>query len=132
MQFARRSPRPSTRVVGAVVVVAAALAIAAFATRSHTTRTRVSPTTTTSAAPSTSTSNPPTSTRPRPTVTVPNVIGNERAAAVAALTKLGLAANVTTLANANLPGGFVLSQSPVTGTLVTPGTTVLLVVSAPS
>jgi serine/threonine-protein kinase len=120
MTFASGSPR--------VFVGLVALALAGTAC-GHTSHSRISPTTT---APPPSTSASSTTTRPRPTVTVPNVIGKERAAAVAALTKLGLAADVTMLANANLPSGFVLSQSPITGTLVTPGTSVLLVVSAPS
>jgi len=63
-------------------------------------------------------------------VPVPDVVGQERAAAKAALMTAGLAeGTVTTAHSSTVPAGHVISQSPVAGTPVPPGTAVDLVVS---
>jgi PASTA domain len=63
------------------------------------------------------------------TVAVPNVVGLARSTAEASLQKAGLKASVETLPLANVPAGFVISQSPLPAALVTVGAPVSLVVS---
>jgi hypothetical protein len=91
------------------------------------------PTTTVTARPATSTTTTPTS-RPTPAhgVTVPNVVGLTRPAALVALADAGFQTHVTSLALAGVPGGFVVSQSPLPESLFPKGSTVALVVSATS
>jgi len=64
-------------------------------------------------------------------VTVPNVVSLTQAAASSSITNAGLAlGTVTTAASATVPAGAVISQTPLAGTSVTPGTAVNLVVSS--
>jgi beta-lactam-binding protein with PASTA domain len=66
-----------------------------------------------------------------PPVAVPNVVGLTQAAAGTALTTATLTTGAVTQAtSATIPAGSVISQSPVAGTLVPPGTGVALVVSS--
>ena len=63
-------------------------------------------------------------------VTVPTVVGLTQAGATSAITGAGLVVGtVTTAASATVAAGLVISQSPVGGTQVAPGTAVALVVS---
>ncbi len=64
-----------------------------------------------------------------PNVTVPDVVGQTEADATTAIEGLGLVANVTTADDPDVTAGNVISQDPVGGTDVTPGSTVNLVVS---
>ena len=113
--------------IAAVALVAASVALARMDHDDHNVAAPASPTSTTSStrAPATS-----TTTEPRATVTVPNVVGETRNAALAALRNLGLHPHIETIAMTTVPPGFVLSQNPVTASLVAPGSTVSLVVSA--
>jgi serine/threonine-protein kinase len=61
-------------------------------------------------------------------VSVPNVLGLPQSQAVADLTKAGLNSAVVLVPN-SAPSGRVVSQSPTSGTTVTPGATVRLNVS---
>ena len=64
-------------------------------------------------------------------VSVPNVVGITQSAAATAIQKLGLVVGTVTTASSNsVPSGNVISESPVAGTLVSPGSTVTLVVSS--
>jgi len=60
---------------------------------------------------------------------VPDVVGNDQATAVAAIQAQGLVANVTTAHSDTVSAGFVISQDPVGGTGVAPGSTVDVAVS---
>ena len=63
--------------------------------------------------------------------TVPNVVGSAQAAASGLLTTAGLTTGTVTFqASATVPAGNVISENPVAGTLVKPGTPVNLVVSS--
>jgi beta-lactam-binding protein with PASTA domain len=63
-------------------------------------------------------------------VAVPNVVGLTQAAAQAAITAAGLTNGTVTNANsATVPAGSVISENPVAGTGVAPGSSVTLVVS---
>lgn len=63
-------------------------------------------------------------------LTVPNVVGGTQAAAQTALTGAGLGVGAVTLAfSATVPAGRIISQNPVEGVQVAPGTPVDLVVS---
>jgi beta-lactam-binding protein with PASTA domain len=64
----------------------------------------------------------------RKQVAIPNVLGLQQSEAVAQLTKAGLDSAVVLVPNA-APSGRVISQSPASGTKVSPGTTVRLNVS---
>jgi hypothetical protein len=66
------------------------------------------------------------------TVTVPNVVEMTKDTAVATLGNVGLKATVETLPLANVPPGFVISQSPLPSAQVTAGSPVSLVVSSAS
>ncbi len=64
-------------------------------------------------------------------VAVPNVVGSTQSAASAAITTAGLVVGTVTQASSNtVPSGSVISESPVAGTLVNPGSSVNLVVSS--
>ena len=64
-------------------------------------------------------------------VSVPNVVGLTQAAATTAITGAGLVlGNVTTQYSATVPAGSVISQNPLGGTSVAPGSAVDLVVSS--
>ncbi len=64
-------------------------------------------------------------------IAVPNVVGLTQAAATTAITNAGLTlGTVTTAASGTVPAGSVISESPVAGTLVNPGSAVNLVVSS--
>ena len=64
-------------------------------------------------------------------VTVPNVVGQTKAAATNAITSAGLVVgNVTNAASSTVPSGNVISQNPVGGTSVAPNSAVDLVISA--
>ncbi len=67
---------------------------------------------------------------PAPVVSVPDVVGDDQATAVAAIEVLGLVVNVTTSPSVTVPADHVISQDPAAGTLVTSGTAVVLVVSS--
>ena len=63
-------------------------------------------------------------------VPVPNVVGTPQAAAQSTITAATLSVgSITTAYDAGIPAGSVISQSPVAGSLVAPGTAVDLVVS---
>lgn len=63
-------------------------------------------------------------------VTVPNVVGQAQAAAQAAITSAGLTVGtVTEVYSETAPAGSVISQSPVSGATVAPGSAVSLTVS---
>ena len=63
-------------------------------------------------------------------VNVPNVVGLTQAAATTAITGAGLVLGTVTTANSNgVPVGSVISQNPVSGTSVAPGSAVNLVIS---
>jgi cytoskeletal protein RodZ len=90
--------------------------------------------TTTSSAPgssssTTSTTSSTSTTDLRP-VTVPNVVGLEQTAAIAALQRAGLRSRVQSLALGNVPAGFVVTQTPIAYSTTTSGSIVLLGVSA--
>ncbi|NDQ58861.1 MAG: PASTA domain-containing protein, partial [Acidipila sp.] len=64
-------------------------------------------------------------------VSVPNVVGLSQAAATTAITNAGLILGTVTTASSNtVPAGNVISESPVSGTLVNRGSSVSLVVSS--
>jgi hypothetical protein len=64
------------------------------------------------------------------TVTVPNVVGMAQAAAESSITTAGLTVGTVTLqSSATVPAGNVISQNPLAGANVSPGTAVDLVVS---
>ena len=64
-------------------------------------------------------------------VTVPNVVNFTPAAAALAFSNVGLTSGPsTTAASATVPAGSIISQSPLAGALVTPGTPVSIVVSS--
>ena len=86
-----------------------------------------SPTSTTGAAPAASTTTSVTS--GAATVSVPNVVGTARTNAEASLRNAGLKVSVETLSLANVPAGFVISQTPLPAAVVPIGATVSLVVS---
>jgi beta-lactam-binding protein with PASTA domain len=63
-------------------------------------------------------------------VAVPNVVGLTQAAATTAITNAGLVlGTVTTASSSTVPAGSVISESPIAGTMVAPGSSVNLVVS---
>jgi hypothetical protein len=91
--------------------------------------------TTTSSAPGSSSSSTTsrassTSTTDLRPVTVPNVVGLEQTAAIAALQRAGLRSRVQSLALGNVPAGFVVTQTPMAYSTTTSGSIVLLGVSA--
>jgi hypothetical protein len=64
-------------------------------------------------------------------IDVPNVVGQTQAAASTAITTAGLVVGTVTNAASNtVPSGSVISESPVAGTMVDPGSAVNLVVSS--
>ncbi|MBN2839503.1 MAG: PBP1A family penicillin-binding protein [Coriobacteriia bacterium] len=63
-------------------------------------------------------------------IDVPNMIGLQKADALAQLTALGLTATVEETAVAGVPTGMIADQSPKMGTQVPPGSTIGLVVSS--
>src|SRR5205814_10535026 len=65
-----------------------------------------------------------------PPVSVPNVVNQTQTAATTAITGAGLVVGtVTSAASATVPSGSVISQNPVGGTSVAPGSAVNLTVS---
>jgi beta-lactam-binding protein with PASTA domain len=63
-------------------------------------------------------------------VTVPNVVGQTQAAAQSAITSAGLTAGtITSVSNATVAAGSIISQSPIGGSSVAVGTPVAIVVS---
>jgi PASTA domain len=117
--------------ISAVALVVAGIALARSGGHG---RSAASSPTTTSSTTTTTVPEPAGSTTPSTqlggTVSVPNVVGTARNVAVATLEKAGLKVSVDTLALANVPPGFVISQNPLPAGLVMPGATVALVVSA--
>ena len=74
---------------------------------------------------------PPSDGCPATQVSVPNVSGDSQSAAGAAITSIGLVVGtVTTASSSTVPAGDVISQSPVAGTEVNPGSAVSLVISS--
>lgn len=65
----------------------------------------------------------------KPTVSVPNVVGKARAAAVSALEQSGFKVTVLENYHATVESGNVISQSPVSGTMQIKGSTVTIYVS---
>jgi hypothetical protein len=64
-------------------------------------------------------------------VAVPNVVGLTQAAATTAITSAGLVLGaVTSESSATVPAGSVIRESPVAGTLVSPGSAVSVVISS--
>ena len=132
-------------VMATVAIVVSGIALAHSSHSDHTSTTNTA--TTTTAAPSNSNSSPSTSAPTvaaggsstttttlflGATVTVPNVVEMTKDAAVATLGNVGLKATVETLPLANVPAGFVISQSPLPSAQVTAGSAVSLVVSSAS
>jgi beta-lactam-binding protein with PASTA domain len=62
-------------------------------------------------------------------VLVPDVVGDAQAVAEDAIEALGLTVNVEQMPSATVPAGEVISQTPVAGTEVAPGSTVTIVIS---
>ncbi len=62
-------------------------------------------------------------------ISVPDLVGNTAAEAKVALENMGLAISLTDGASDTVPQGSVVSQTPEAGSMVAPGTTVLVVVS---
>jgi hypothetical protein len=87
---------------------------------------RAGPTTTT-AAPTTTA---PADTTTRASTSVPRVLGLSETDAVAMLRRAGFQFSVETLALANVPTGYVISQSPLPESTAPAGSTVNLIVSA--
>lgn len=121
------------------VIAAIVLAVGAFALvrGGHDANPTVTPPTSTSiprAGAATTTRRPGTTatTAPAPTVSVPNLVGLTREAALAALQAAGLEAHVQNLPIDSAPPGFVLSQSPPPAGEIREGSTVAVVVSAAS
>jgi hypothetical protein len=127
-----------TRLVGlrsaAGVIAATALAVGVLALVRGSGSDSRPPTPSTTAAPVVTTAVVPSTTTPRRapvhTVSVPNVVGLARVAALAALQDAGFAARVDTLPLPSVPAGFVVSQSPLPAAEIRKGATVALVVSA--
>ncbi len=142
--LARRSPgfspiggrRVVFLAVAAVALVGGSIGLARRDHDAHPAAPVAAPTTSAVApAPSSTTPTPTatataTATEPHPIVSVPDLVGKTRAAALAALRNLALIPNLQMLASPSVPPGYVLSQNPVTESLVTEGSTVSLVVSA--
>jgi hypothetical protein len=64
-------------------------------------------------------------------VTVPNVVGSSQASGTAAIAKAGLALGTLTIqASKTTPKGMVISEAPLSGTRVAPGTKVNVVISS--
>jgi PASTA domain len=93
-------------------------AVASASTASTTTTAARATTTTTSTA------------HPSGLVSVPNVEHLARAEAVSILEHAGLKVSIESLPLANVPAGYILSQSPLPAAMTTAGATVALVVSA--
>jgi hypothetical protein len=117
-------------VMAAVALIASGIAIARSDRHNSTTPPAASPSPSTTIAAVPSTSTTASSLSLGATVSVPNVVAQSRASAEATLDNLGLKATVETLALANVPAGFVISQSPLPAAVVTVGTSVSLVVSS--
>ena len=119
----------------AVAFVVAVFAFVGRANTEHKPR-RTAPTTTTPAPVATTTApaSIPTTTAFSllDHVSVPAVVELPRDAATAAVERVGLTPKVMTVSLANVPRGFVISQSPLPGALVPKGSTVSLVVSGAS
>jgi N-acetylneuraminic acid mutarotase len=65
-------------------------------------------------------------------VAMPNVVGQTQAAATTAITGAGLTVGTTTRAvSTTVPVGSVISENPSAGSIVSPGTSVSLVISSP-
>ncbi len=64
------------------------------------------------------------------TATVPNVVGQTQSAAVAAIQAANLTVTVTFETSTTIPAGTVISQDPVGGIIVAPGSEVAIVVSS--
>lgn len=62
-------------------------------------------------------------------ISIPNLVGNTAAEAKVALENMGLQISLTDGASDTIPQGSVVSQTPEAGSMVAPGTTVLVVVS---
>jgi hypothetical protein len=125
-------------VMAALALIASGIAVARSGSHDHTTAatgavaTQPAATTSTTGAALAPSTTPATAPGlvPGATVSVPQVVTFSRDAAVAALGKAGLKASVETLALANVPAGFVISQSPLPAAEVAVGTSVSLVVSS--
>jgi hypothetical protein len=133
---ARARRRSSNRSPATIVIAALALAASGVAlARSNEHQAPTGPAATDTTAATTATGPLPTApatTRPAAsaaTVSVPNVVGLDRATAEATLERVGLATSVSTLALSNVPAGFVVTESPPTAALVAKGTKISLVVS---
>jgi len=138
--FARRQRQPDRTKLGgtaiamaAVALIASGIALARSGRHDQTSPANGGPTTSTplaATAPSSSTSTSTTTPSLVSTASVPNVVGERTATATATLGHLGLKATVETLGLANVPAGFVISQSPLPAAVVPFGTAVSLVVSS--
>jgi len=124
-----------------IAVAALVIAIIALVRSGHHDATATGDTTPPTAAPATSlaptTSSPPSSSTTSSTVlrqvTVPNVVGQAQADAIATLERAGLRARVQPLSLPNkVPAGFVVTQSPLAFSTTTSGAMVLLGISAGS
>jgi PASTA domain len=114
------------------VIAAIVLAVGAFALIRRGDDTPSPPPPTSTSTPSSTTGRTATTatTAPAPNVSVPNVVGLTREAALTALQTAGLESHVESLPIDSAPSGFVLSQSPPPASQIPEGSTVALVVSA--
>jgi PASTA domain len=119
-------------VAGVVAVTALAVGGLVLVRGSGNDRTPPTPSSTTPPTTARAVASSTTTSRPAPvhTVSVPNVIGLTRAAALGALTDAGFEVHITSIALSSVPDGFVVSQSPLPATQIRKGSNVALVVSA--
>jgi len=71
----------------------------------------------------------PTGTRPNQTVRLPNLVGLSEQVAVARAQRVGLNVSVSVERSSVVPQGEIISESPESGALVAPGSTIILVES---
>jgi len=119
--------------IALIALVVAAVALAASARdRGTSAGTAPAPSATTAGTSSASSTTTTVPTEPTGLVTVPNVSHPPRTQkdAVAILRRAHLEVGIDTLALANVPPGFVISQNPLPEATTTAGSTVTLVISA--
>lgn len=63
-------------------------------------------------------------------VTVPDVVGQDQASATTEIQGAGLAVVIAIAASSSVPAGFVISQSPASGSQVAPGSQVTITISS--
>jgi hypothetical protein len=113
-------------VVGSVALVESTRSHGSTAAAGVPSPTTVSPTTTPVTSPPSTTP----VTAPSGDLKVPNVLRLTENDALAKLSQAGFQASVETIALANVPSGYVMSQAPLPDSTAPPGTTVSLQISA--